>query len=197
MTFSTQCGFPPFLLETLPLVTYSNSVSRDIDSYLCPKACGGLFQPPRSSPAADGWDAPAQRPPDSLLPSCFRKLKHPRRSSAAREGHKCVPKGAASPGQSSSWRYSTRQSRVSLLLEDLLTFPYTKQGGVLTANPIIPEGLQHLPAGISLRRGGCVQSTATPGVCVVCRGVNVRGEGSGISASAFPVDGCSGCFSKC
>lgn len=59
------------------------------------------------------------------------------------------------------------------------------------------EGLQHLPAGISPRRGGCVQSTETPGVRVVCRGVNVRGEGSGISSCAFPVDGCTGCFFKC
>lgn len=31
-----------------------------------------------------------------------------------------------------------RASRVRLLLEDLLTFPYTKQGGTLTANCIIP-----------------------------------------------------------
>lgn len=31
-----------------------------------------------------------------------------------------------------------RASKVRLLLEDLLTFTYTKQGGTLTANPIIP-----------------------------------------------------------
>lgn len=33
-----------------------------------------------------------------------------------------------------------RASRVRLLLEDLLAFPYTKWRGTLTANPIIPPG---------------------------------------------------------